>query len=148
MSTKLKIEEDTPGRKLKLIDLSEGDSVIQVVEFSRSLLDAFDVLASDKAPLHTDLEFARRQGFDQPIVQGLCLTSRFSRLIGMYLPGELAIIETVDFKFRKPVFANSAVEYFVQIDRLLLPLKVVRLRLHASTNGVLCIEGTAQCVIR
>lgn len=148
MGVQFIVDDDTPGRALTMSDLREGDSVIQAVTFRRPLLDAFAVLAVDTAPVHTDRVFAHHQGFDRPILQGLCLTSRFSRLIGMYLPGELTLIETLDFKFRKPVFEDATVEFEVQIERLLRPLKVVRLRLQASADRMLCIEGTAQCLIR
>src|SRR4051812_1940746 len=91
----LVVDDGTPGRLLSIGDIVVGDSVQQVVAFTADLRDAFGRLGRDDAPVHGDAAFARARGFDAPIVQGLCVTTRFSRLVGMYLPGQSAVLESV-----------------------------------------------------
>lgn len=144
----LVVMDDTPGRLLAAADLVVGDSVSQAVSFTPAMREAFGVLARDGAPVHADAAFARARGYDAPILQGMCVTTRFSRLIGMYLPGESAVVESLSFKFRKPVYADATVQFTVTITRLLPALRVARLQLAASVAGEPCIAGEAQCVLR
>lgn len=144
----LVVDDHTPGRLLSIADLAAGDEVVQSVTFDTALRQAFGLLARDGAPVHADPEFARARGFEAPIVQGLCVTSRFSRLIGMYLPGESAVLESLAFKFRKPVLHDATVHYSVTVSRIQAALQIVRLELSASVEGQPCVQGQAQCLLR
>ena len=143
-----RIDDVTPARRLTIADLTTGDAVEQEFVFGESQLAAFAVLANDRAPVHGDERFARRAGFAGPIIQGLCVTTRFSRLIGMYLPGEHAILQTVSFKYREPVHAGDPFVFRVEVVRLLPPMNVVRLALSVRSNAGVHVTGEAQCLIR
>lgn len=145
---RLEVDDATPARAVSFSQLQVGDAVTQRVVFDAGLREAFGQLARDGARIHADPAFARARGYDAPILQGLCVTSRFSRLIGMYLPGEDAVVESLSFKFRKPVFAGTPVDFQVQVARVLPALRVARLQLSASVDGVPCITGEAQCLLR
>ncbi len=142
------VDDSTPSRLLGIADLTVGDSVSQSVTFVQELREAFHTLANDRAPFHVNAEFARARGYDEPILQGLCVTARFSRLIGMYLPGESAVVESLTFKFRKPVYAGRQLEYRVEVVRILRALQVARLKLTVTSEDHLCISGEAQCLLR
>ena len=142
------VDDSTPGRHLAINDLAVGDSVSQHVVFSADARRAFSVLANDSAPVHDSARFARARGFDEPIIQGLCVVSRFSRLIGMYLPGEAAVLESLSFKFRKPVYERCELLYRAEVTRVLSVVHVVRLKLLVESGGVVCIAGEAQCLVR
>lgn len=141
------VHESTPSRLLAINDLTVGDSVSQSVTFTLEMREAFHALSNDSAPLHGNAEFARARGYKDPILQGLCVTSRFSRLIGMYLPGEGAVIESLAFKFRKPIYAGRLVEYRVEVVRMMQALRVTRLKLTVKSDDQLCISGEAQCLL-
>ena len=145
---RLVIDDATPGRLLAVADLCVGDSVLQVVRFDQDLREAFGRVANDGAPVHADPAFARARGFEAPIIQGLCVTTRFSRLIGMYLPGQSAVVESLSFKFRRPVYQDQAVEFTAVVARVMAPLRVVRLNLRAAVAGTTCVVGEAQCLVR
>lgn len=144
----LVVDDGTPGRLLSIGDIVVGDAVRQTVAFTPELRDAFHVLGRDDAPVHGDVAFARARGFDAPIVQGLCVSTRFSRLIGMYLPGQSAVLEGVSFKYRRPVAQDAQVMFTATVSRVQAALRVVRLDLLASIDGRTCITGEAQCLLR
>jgi acyl dehydratase len=137
----------TPSRRFSFEDLQVGDTVSQEVTFTNELKEAFKQLSCDSALIHSSTEFASVMGFPEPIIQGLCITSRFSRLIGMYLPGEGSIVESLDFKFRNPIYFGHSVNFHLEIIRTLSALKVIRLRLVAKSDGLICVEGGAQCIL-
>lgn len=144
----LMVDESTPGRLLTIADLAVGDSVSQTITFTAELREAFHTLVNDSAPIHRDAKFARARGYDHPILQGLCVASRFSRLMGMYLPGENAVVESLTFKFRKPVYEGRPVEYRVEVVRIMRALRVVRLKLTVISDDQLCTSAEAQCLLR
>jgi 3-hydroxybutyryl-CoA dehydratase len=66
---------------------------------------SFSELSGDRAPLHTDHEFAAKHGFDGTIVHGALLGAYVSQLVGMFLPGPLSVMERMDIGFRRPCIA-------------------------------------------
>src|SRR5437667_12291897 len=111
----LEVTDGTPSRSLTIDELKLGQAVFQKVVFDSEKLSHFAKVASDRAPVHNDPRFARTVGFERPIVQGLALSTRFSRLIGMYLPGERAVLEKIELKYRAPVFADSILVYQCEV---------------------------------
>lgn len=142
------VDDDTPGRTLVVGDMVIGDAAEQRFAFDAAARAAFARLANDRAPVHGDDRFAADRGFDGQIIQGLCVSSRFSRLIGMYLPGQHAILESIALKYRRPTFENQPIIFRAEVVRVLAPLKVVRLSLSAHSDLGLHIEGEAQCLLR
>jgi hypothetical protein len=66
----------------------------------------------------------------------------------MYLPGEFAILEALTLKFRHPTYEGQALLFRAEVTRILPPMKVVKLALGASSDGIVHITGEAQCLIR
>jgi 3-hydroxybutyryl-CoA dehydratase len=133
---------------LRVADLVAGDAVEQHFAFDAAARAAFAMVANDRAPVHEDERFAHAHGFRGTVIQGMCVSSRFSRLIGMYLPGEHAILETLTLKFRHPTYEGQPLVFRAEVARTLPPLKVVKLALSASSEGIAHITGEAQCLIR
>jgi 3-hydroxybutyryl-CoA dehydratase len=142
------VDRTTPSRTLTLADLVLGDAVVETIAFTADHRAAFATLADDRAPVHEDARFAAAQGFTGTILQGLCVSTRFSRLIGMYLPGERAILAAVDLEYRRPTYEDQPLTFRAEVTRLLPAMKIVRLGLTATSNAGIHISGEAQCVIR
>lgn len=147
-SSALIVDDLTPCRFLDIKSLQIGDKVSQKVTFTTKLTEGFFVTANDSALIHVSNEFAESVGLEGPIIQGLCVTSRFSRLIGMYLPGEGSVVESLTFKFRKPIYFGSTVDFHVEVIRILAVVRVIKLSLMAEIDGVMYVEGEAQCLLR
>lgn len=144
----LVVDDSTPSQAFKISDLISGDAVEQRFAFDGEQRRAFSVVANDRAPVHNDARFAHTHGFSGPVIQGLCVSTRFSRLIGMYLPGELAILESVSLKYRQPTYEGQKLTFRAEVIRLLPVMNVVRLALSASSEQGVHVSGEAQCLIR
>jgi 3-hydroxybutyryl-CoA dehydratase len=142
------VDDATPSRLLGLDDVQIGDAVEQAVNFDADMWRRFDALAGDAATVHRQTKAARAMGFEKPILQGLAVTTRFSRLIGMYLPGERAVLQSVEFRFRRPVFVPSMLVYRARIERILRPLSSIKMSLEIAVGGTTHVTGICQCVIR
>ena len=144
----LEVTDTTPSRCLTIDELTSGQTVIQKFVFRAETIANFAKVANDRAPVHNDPRFAMNAGFERPIIQGLALSTRFSRLIGMYLPGERAILERIDLKYKAPVFAETQLVYHCTVARVLRPLKVVQLLLAIAIDGHDHVTGQCQCLLR
>jgi 3-hydroxybutyryl-CoA dehydratase len=144
----LTVNDTTPSRPMRVGELVVGDAVEQHFAFNAAARKAFAVVANDRAPVHEDERFAHAHGFRGTVIQGMCVSTRFSRLIGMYLPGEFAILETLALKFRHPTYEGQELVFRAEVTRILAPMKVIKLALSASSDGIHHITGEAQCLIR
>lgn len=144
----LTVDDATPSRPLRVGEIVVGDAVEQHFAFDAAARKAFAAVANDRAPVHEDERFAHAHGFRGTVIQGMCVSTRFSRLIGMYLPGEFAILEMLSLKFKHPTYEGQALVFRAEVTRILPPLKVVKLALSAGSAGIHHITGEAQCLIR
>lgn len=143
----LEVNDATPPRALSIDQILIGDTIVQNVVFDDEANLAFLCLARDRAPVHEDDQFARGQGFEGRIIQGLAVISRFSRLLGMYLPGERAVLEKVEFKFHHPVYAGRELIYTCAVKRIVRALRVVSLEVSVDCDAVRRVSGQCQCLI-
>jgi acyl dehydratase len=65
-------------------------------------------LSGDRNPLHSDPAFARRAGFDQPLLHGMCTFGIASRLlINELCGGDAALAAEMSGRFSKPVIPGE-----------------------------------------
>ncbi len=67
----------------------------------------FSKLTGDKNPLHVDEEYAKQTKFKKPVAFGLLISSLWSTIAGMHLPGKHSLILSVQSSFRKPCFVGD-----------------------------------------
>ena len=94
-------------------EIKIGDTESFLYEIDENKMKLFREISGDENPLHNDIEFAKGKGYSEKVVYGQLTAAALSSLAGMYLPGELSVIHTVETNFLKPVFLSKC------------PLKVV-----------------------
>jgi 3-hydroxybutyryl-CoA dehydratase len=85
------------------LGLRESFAVVVTAE----MLAAFTELSGDNNPLHTDLNYAHRQGHPAAVVYGMLTSSFYSRLVGVHLPGKYALLQGIDLHFSAPAYINE-----------------------------------------
>lgn len=66
-------------------------------------------LNGDYNPLHADPEFARRAGFDRPVLHGLAVYGEVARVALTHLAeGDVSRFESITCRFTSPVFPGEA----------------------------------------
>jgi 3-hydroxybutyryl-CoA dehydratase len=144
----LKVTDSTPPCQHSFSDLSVGQQVTQSVTFDWKTVEAFVDIYKDYARIHQDEAFARDLGYPGPILHGFLVSGRFSRLIGMYLPGEGAVLQTIDLKFRRPVMCGNEVVYRLSISRLRPAHQIIEMDLTVMADGLEAVTGQCQCVLK
>ena len=74
---------------------------------TEEMMDAFCRWSGDVNPLHCNAQYAKESGFPGRVVYGMLVSSFYSTLAGVYLPGERCLLHGVDAKFHKPVFVGD-----------------------------------------
>jgi 3-hydroxybutyryl-CoA dehydratase len=79
------------------------------------MMRQFLEISGDRNPLHTDANFAMEQGFDDIVVYGLLSTSFYSTLVGVYLPGRYALLQSVQVDFVKPIYTGNNLSVYGEV---------------------------------
>lgn len=75
---------------------------------TQGMQDAFTDLSGDINPMHIDTNFANRVGgYQDRLVYGMLTASFYSRLVGVYLPGEKCLFRECDVQWPKPVYIGD-----------------------------------------
>ena len=108
----------TAPARMGFSDLSIGQQASFEAVVSESDLDRFIELSGDVNPLHCDRDFARARGFGDRVVHGAYLSALVSRLVGVHLPGENCILQSMSLQFRSPLQVASRVRVEGAVDQL------------------------------
>ena len=74
-------------------------------------------LSGDRNPLHSDPEFAKRAGFEKPILHGLCSYGFTGRaLLHGLCAGDPARFRSMEARFSKPVLPGDALKVSIWVD--------------------------------
>lgn len=104
--------------RLALEDLQIGSERSCEVLISAADIDRFAELSGDASPLHMDDAFARRRGFEGRVVHGAYLAALVSRLLGMQLPGQDCLLQTLQMKFSAPAYVGRTVRVAATVEQV------------------------------
>ncbi len=106
--------------KLTALDLNyESIEIGQSASFNRIIsqedMISFARLTGDYNPLHMDREYALKTEYQEQIAHGMLISSFFSALIGMHLPGKKCLLINQNINYRKPVKINEKLYIFGEV---------------------------------
>ena len=132
-----------------LEDIEVGQKKGFEITITESMLNKFAELSGDYSPLHMDDKYARATEFKQRVCHGMLLTSFFSRLVGMYLPGKNALYFSQSLKFVSPCFINDKIQIEGEVLDKSMASKMITLKTTIVNNSGQCIvDGQAKIVVR
>jgi len=119
------------------------------VTITESMLDNFAKLSGDYNPLHMDNDYAKTTKFEKRVVHGMLLSSFFSRLIGMHIPGKNALFLTQSLKFPAPGFIDDEVTVQGEVISKSLAAKIITLKTQITNkSGENLVIGEAKVLVR
>ena len=71
------------------------------------MMNSFREISGDLNPLHNNKNFAIKNNYRDRVVFGLLVSSFYSKLIGVHLPGKYALLHEISLQFSKPVFIGD-----------------------------------------
>lgn len=140
---------DANARHLRLDELEQGQSWSETWAITNAEVDAFVELVEDRAPAHIESAHAQALGFPGIVVHGMLVAARYSRLLGMFLPGADTVLHSVELRMEAPVHLGDTLTYSVTVGRVINAVRSVRLDLEArNQHGDVVSRGGATCVFR
>ena len=119
------------------------------VRITESMLDNFAQLSGDYNPLHMDIDYAKTTKFKKRVVHGMLLSSFFSQLVGMHIPGKNALFLTQCLKFPSPCFIDDEVTVQGEVISKSLATKIITLKTQITNkSGENLVLGEAKVLIR
>ena len=147
MPLDFEVEASTRPNAYALADLAVGDRCTERWRIDEAASAAFELCSNDTAPVHRDDDHARALGHPRRIVQGMLASLRFSRMLGMFLPGTGSIIMSLSFDYRRPVFIGDTLDFVVAVTHLSAN-GVARLDCTVRRSDEVCVKGRASCLLR
>ena len=116
---------------------------------SEDYLDDFAKLSGDDNPLHMNEEYASSTSFKKRVCSGMFLSSFFSRLVGMYLPGKHALYISQSLNFVNPCFIGETITVGGKVIDKSPATKIIKLETTITNeSGKRIIDGNAQVIVR
>tara|TARA_B110000977_G_scaffold201659_1_gene297549 strand:+ start:597 stop:1013 length:417 start_codon:yes stop_codon:yes gene_type:complete len=95
---------------------------------SELMMKSYREISGDTNPLHSDINFAIQNNYKDKVVFGLLLSSFYSRLVGVYLPGKYALLNSINIDFLKTVYINDKLHVEGKIIELDRRFKIINIK--------------------
>ena len=119
------------------------------VSISENMLDVFGRDTGDYNPLHMNEKYASSTSFKKRVCSGMFLSSFFSRLVGMYLPGKHALHMSQSLNFVNPCFIGETITVEGKVIDKSTATKIIKLETTITNeSGKRIIDGKAQVIVR
>lgn len=115
---------------------------------SQEDIEKFSINTGDFHPLHTNPQYCKENGFEGIMAHGMLVSSYASAIVGMYLPGENAIIISQNFSYSKPVYMGDVIKIHGVIDSLDTRFKVIDIKIKISKSDTTLISGNIKVKLR
>jgi acyl dehydratase len=127
---------DAPKQPLPFLDRAPDAEVSALPMMDQPLIYR---LSGDTFPLHVDAEFARKAGFERPVMHGLCTLGYACRALILCLsPGSPERVRRIGCRFTSPLYPGTPIRTLVWVSGEGRALwRVVR----ASDGGVVIDKG-------
>jgi acyl dehydratase len=109
--------------------------------FTHEDLAEYANLAGDSNPIYTDIDYARKQGLEGPMIPGGLIGGLFSCLLGTQLPGQGTNYLKQRLEFLAPAHPNRELTASVEIVRIRPAKQLVNL-------STLCTDPAGESVCR
>ena len=119
------------------------------VNISENMLNVFGRSTEDYNPLHMNEKYASSTSFKKRVCSGMFLSSFFSRLVGMYLPGKHALHISQSLNFVNPCFIGETITVEGKVIDKSPATKIIKLETTITNeSGKRIIDGKAQVIVR
>ena len=130
-------------------DIFIGQKESFMIKITESMVQTFSNFSGDLNPLHMDTKFAKSSSFKKRIVHGMLLSTFFSQLVGMYLPGKNALYFSQTLNFRSPCYIDDEIEVIGEVIEKSDSTKIITVTTSILNKSKTClIDGVAKIIVR
>lgn len=126
-------------------EIEEGLKESFSVSITEEMIDSFRALSGDVNPLHSDADYAKTKGYPDRVCFGMLTASFLSTMAGVYLPGKYSLIQSVEVKFSKPVFAGDEICFTGKVTEKNDTFRFIRVKVDGiNQNGEKKLKAVMQ----
>jgi 3-hydroxybutyryl-CoA dehydratase len=135
--------------ELKFHEICIGQINTFQIKITEKMVDDFANFSGDYNPLHMDQNFAKSKNFKNRVCHGMLLSSFFSRLIGMYLPGKNSLYFSQTINFQSPCYVNQKITVSGEVKEIIPSIKTIVLETKIFNDSQDClIDGIANVIMQ
>jgi 3-hydroxybutyryl-CoA dehydratase len=138
------------ARTFRYDDLVEGRSetheYVITEDVYRHFLAAFD----DRSPIHVDEPYALACGYQGSVMHGAIFAGFLSHFVGMYFPGRLSLLISIDLRLKQPSYLHDAIRLDAVVTQKADANKVIvlDLKFHNTTRNCAAARARVQVQLR
>ena len=126
-------------------EIAEGQKESFSVTITEEMIENFRTLTGDVNPLHQDADYAKEKGYPDKACFGLLTASFLSTMAGVYMPGKYSLIQSVEVKFSKPVFAGDEICFTGKVSEKNDTFRFIKLKVDGvNQNGEKKLKAVMQ----
>ena len=115
------------------------------VTITEEMIEHFRTLTGDVNPLHQDADYAKEKGYPDKVCFGMLTASFLSTMAGVYMPGKYSLIQSVEVKFSKPVFAGDEICFTGKVSEKNDTFRFIKLKVDGvNQNGEKKLKAVMQ----
>ena len=119
------------------------------IEITESMVDNFAEFSGDYNELHMDEDYASTTSFGKRICHGMLLTSFFSRLVGMSIPGKNALYFSQSINFQFPCFIGDQILVRGEVTEKSESTHIITIKTTILNQDSKClIDGIAKVIVQ
>ena len=119
------------------------------IEITESMVDNFAEFSGDYNELHMDEDYASTTSFGKRICHGMLLTSFFSRLVGMSIPGKNALYFSQSINFQSPCFIGDRILVRGEVTEKSESTHIITIKTTILNQDSKClIDGIAKVIVQ
>lgn len=136
------------SKNLNFEEISIDQRATFDLKITKEMIEKFAELSGDYNPLHMDENYAKNSQFKKRISHGMLLTSFFSQLVGMHIPGKKCLYLSQNLNFHNPcyiddeIFVEGIVKQKSDSTKILEIETVIR-----NKNNLLLVDGIARVMV-
>ena len=136
-------------KEYKIEDIKIGQKEKFEVVITESMVNKFAEISGDYNPLHMDSDYAKNTIFKKRICHGMLISSFFSQLVGMHLPGKNSLYFSQSLKFISPCFIGDKIVVEGEVLDKSIATRIITIKTSIiNKNGKHIIDGQAKIQIR
>ena len=133
----------------KFDDITIGLTKEFSVKITESMVDNFAEFSGDYNELHMDEDYASTTSFGKRICHGMLLTSFFSRLVGMSIPGKNALYFSQSINFQSPCFIGDRILIRGEVTEKSESTHIITIKTTILNQDSKClIDGIAKVIVQ
>ena len=133
----------------KFDDITIGLTKEFSIKITESMVDNFAEFSGDYNELHMDEDYASTTSFGKRICHGMLLTSFFSRLVGMSIPGKNALYFSQSINFQSPCFIGDRILIRGEVMEKSESTHIITIKTTILNQDSKClIDGIAKVIVQ